>query len=486
MTWCARAVALLSLAPLACGEHGTGPDSASAVVSLAIVAPVAARQGDVVSLAAIVTYRDGGEDTLFSGVGWRLQGSGALQEDGRFVPYGGNVRITATLGPASDTVTIAVHLRALSGSFTTPGLGPVTNRTTSDLWVWQGADDRDYAITGTICKHACLDSDERVYVWDVTDPGSIALTDSISMDARRVNDVMVSADGRFGAATHEASLSPGNGITLFDLTVPAHPTVILHHTEGRFEHGVHNLWIERIQERDYVFASANASGFQDLTILDVTDAVDGTSPPLEVAHYRGDSIEEGVHDTFVRDGLAFVAHWNHGLVILDVGNGIRGGSPSNPVEVSRIDLGNFVHHAWYWPAAGYAFVGQEASLLGMRVVDVSDLASPVAVAEFILPGESPHFFWLDEERGILFASWYTYGVRAIDVTGELLGDLTRQGREYTSIAPAGPGGPGSIWSVHQHGGVVFASDMHNGLWALQFSGGEGNRRTTFEWSPQNR
>lgn len=468
------AVVCSGLAVFGCGEHGTDPDP-SAVASITILAPDEARQGDVVHLAAVVTYRNGAEDTLRSEVHWSLQGSGDLRQDGRFVPYGGNVQIMATFGSASDAATILVHHRALNGSFTALGLGPVSDRSPSDLWVWRAADGRDYAVMGTICMTHCLDSDERVYVWDVTDPASITLTDSIPMDARQVNDVMVSADGRFGAATHEASLSFRNGITLFDLTVPAHPTVILHHTEGRVEHGVHNLWIERIQERGYVFASGFGSGFEDLTILDVTDAVDGTGPPLEVAHYRGATIDEGVHDTYVRDGLAFVAHWNHGLVILDVGNGIRGGAPSNPVEVSTIQLeGGFVHHAWYWPEAGYAFVGQEANLRGMHVVDVSDLEAPAAVATFVLPGEMPHFFWLDEERGILFAAWYTYGVRAIDVSGELLGDLTRQGREYAFIQPAGPGGPGSIWSVHLHDGVVFASDRWNGLWALQFSDGLGD------------
>ena len=44
----------------------------------------------------------------------------------------------------------------------------------------------------------------------------------------------------------------------------------------------------------------------------------------------------GIHDTFVRDGLAFVSAWDAGLIIYDVGNGIRGGSPSRPIEVSRI------------------------------------------------------------------------------------------------------------------------------------------------------
>jgi hypothetical protein len=37
----------------------------------------------------------------------------------------------------------------------------------------------------------------------------------------------------------------------------------------------------------------------------------------------------------VQDGLAYLSYWNDGLVILDVGNGIRGGSPSKPVLVAQ-------------------------------------------------------------------------------------------------------------------------------------------------------
>ena len=32
----------------------------------------------------------------------------------------------------------------------------------------------------------------------------------------------------------------------------------------------------------------------------------------------------GIHDTFVRDGLAFVLAWDTGLMIYDVGHGVRG------------------------------------------------------------------------------------------------------------------------------------------------------------------
>ena len=58
--------------------------------------------------------------------------------------------------------------------------------------------------------------------------------------------------------------------------------------------------------------------------------------------------------------FAFLSHWDAGLIILDVGNGIAGGSPASPVEVSRIKtVGGQTHNAWYWPAAGYVFVGEE-------------------------------------------------------------------------------------------------------------------------------
>ena len=41
----------------------------------------------------------------------------------------------------------------------------------------------------------------------------------------------------------------------------------------------------------------------------------------------------GVHDTFIRDGIAFVCAWNTGVIIYDVGNGMKGGTPAAPIEI---------------------------------------------------------------------------------------------------------------------------------------------------------
>lgn len=195
----------------------------------------------------------------------------------------------------------------------------------------------------------------------------------------------------------------------------------------------------------------------------------------------------GIHDTFVRDGLAFVSAWNTGLIIYDVGNGIAGGSPSAPAEVSRIlpprgpvsALSGSIHNAWWFhnPVSGekrYVFVGQEGpAVIGtsargeIYVVDVSDLAHPSVVATFGLPGAGTHNFWVDETAQVLYAAYYNAGVVAIDVSGTLAGNLSSR-----MIAQVKPGGDDSTytWGVQVANGTVYASDMETGLWQLTLAG----------------
>lgn len=191
----------------------------------------------------------------------------------------------------------------------------------------------------------------------------------------------------------------------------------------------------------------------------------------------------GIHDTYVRDGLAFVFAWNTGVIILDVGNGIRGGSPGRPVEVSRVasptgtasGAAGSIHNGWWFhnPVSGerrYLFAGQEApGVIGAAsrgdifVFDVSDLAHPVAVAQFGISGIGTHNFWVDEAAQVLYAAYYDGGVVAIDVSGTLTGNLASR-----QLAQVRPGGIGDtyVWGVQVANGFVYASDMLTGLWQL--------------------
>lgn len=100
-----------------------------------------------------------------------------------------------------------------------------------------------------------------------------------------------------------------------------------------------------------------------------TDPVD---PPCDPAALRSIA-----HDIYIRDGLAFLSHWNAGMIIIDVGNGIRGGSPTNPLEISRLSTGlNSVHNIWYWPTRKLAFIGEERASGRLQIIDLADLTQP--------------------------------------------------------------------------------------------------------------
>ena len=96
---------------------------------------------------------------------------------------------------------------------------------------------------------------------------------------------------------------------------------------------------------------------------------------------------------------------------------------------------------------------------------------PVEVASFSVTGTTPHNFWMDEALGILYVAWYETGIRALDVSGRLLGDLDRQGREYTALQYNGPGGCASgsrtcSWAPQLHDGLIYLSDQNSGLWVF--------------------
>jgi hypothetical protein len=189
------------------------------------------------------------------------------------------------------------------------------------------------------------------------------------------------------------------------------------------------------------------------------------------------------HDTFVRDGLAFAFMWNAGVRIYDVGNGMVGGSPANPVLVSALITnvdgvpgGPQVHNGWWFhnPVTHenrYLFIGQEGScgaigscsIGDIHIVDVSNLAKPVEVGFIHIAGAGTHNFWMDEANQTLYAAYYNAGVVKIDVSGTLSGDMSNR-----IVKQVQPGGPGQtyVWGVTLSNGTLYATDMLSGFWAL--------------------
>ena len=91
------------------------------------------------------------------------------------------------------------------------------------------------------------------------------------------------------------------------------------------------------------------------------------------------------------------------------------------------------------------------------------LSAPREVAFFHLDGAGTHNFWMNERRQILYAAYYNEGVVALDVSGELHGDLAD--RLIGRIRPGGPEGT-YTWGVMLARGSLYAADMLTGLWQV--------------------
>ena len=421
------------------------------------------RQGDVVRFR--VRALDGAGQQVEGLIPlWGVTDGAAItaeQEYGIFVAeeYGVFV-VQALIGEGvTRSITINVDPRTIDARLETAGRGAIDHHHSGDMWVFEGVNGRDYAYVGTFMY-------DWMKVFDVTDPASPVLTDSVQVDARRINDVKINADGRIGIITREGASSRRNGIVLLDLTVPAHPSILSEYTET-VTGGVHNVWIEG----DLVYACHN--GTNDLHILDISDPM----VPVEVGRWGLSKDDKTLHDVIVQDGYAYLSYWDDGIVILDVGAATHGGAPTAPALVSRraYPIGH-THVAWRH--GRYLFVGDEIWPDGydvdkpleatgyIHVFDVEDLNNPVEVARYEVPDAGAHNVWVEGER--LYVGYYQGGLRVVDISGELRGDLYAQGREIAVLRTTDehtmvPDWP-MAWGAQIHKGHIYTSDLNSGLW----------------------
>lgn len=424
------------------------------------------RRGDVVEFDIVARDAAGNEihDLALDLAVHGLEGTGGfVYDDGTFVAEEtGAFRVLATSGAASAAAIVEVGDRPEPAPVELLDHGPRTEVATSDLWVFEGADGQDYAYTGT---HA-QGGGERMFVWNVTDPTNIVLMDSVVVDARVVNDVKVSEDASWAIITREGASTRRNGIVVLDLADPAHPTILSELTDS-LTGGIHNVWISG----DVVYAVNN--GTSAMHILDLSDPAN----PQHAGRFeiRPGETDKVLHDVWAEDGYAYLSYWDDGLVIADIGAGTHGGTPTEPVFVSRISYPQGNTHV-AWRDRDYVFVGDEIGTAdGMRgfihVIDVSDIENPREVAKYDLPEAGAHNVWVEDE--VLYIAYYQGGLRIVDVSGTLRGDLYRQGRElgfFRTEAAEGQGlqaNSANAWGPQPFKGNLFVSDMTSGLWVVK-------------------
>ena len=444
--------------------------------------------GDVVHLNA-TAKKSNGEAVSDAKIDWSYiytpddttvaPGGPAIIDNGLFAANApGRYTLVAQSGAALARTVIDVKPRDVRRRMTITGRGAVSTTATSDFWPWTGKDGRDYALVGT------WGGDGYGLVFDITDMNNIIKTDSVKVDARTINDVTVSPDGRYGVLSREGASNRVNGVVILDLAVPAHPQ-IASTFDQELTGGVHNVFATN----DYLFA---ISGGEKYVIIDVRDI----TKPKYVSEYQHPNAR--IHDLWVRDGIAYSAQGGVGTVVVDVGNGKYGGTIEKPklITVFPINSGHEIY-PYYQKATGktYLFIGDEEmnragkvwegtqyfNTLGRsggvaqtsggytHIVDFTDPMHPRKVGRYHLEDYGSHDIIVEDD--VLYQAYYDGGVRVVDVSGELLGNLAEQRREIAVFKPYDPKGltanaPFVMNAMPWKGRVLF-TDFNSGLWAAK-------------------
>ena len=176
-----------------------------------------------------------------------LPASALINKEGKFVAETpGIFTVIAESGGFSARKTVEVVKRNVRRKAKVVGHGTVANVNTSDLWVWPGVGKhkgKDFAVTGTWSANG------EAYFWDITEPEKMHIIDTVTVDARTVNDVKVSENGEVAVITREGASNRKNGFVILDVRDPFNVKISAEYNED-MTGGVHNVFIYQ----DHVYA----------------------------------------------------------------------------------------------------------------------------------------------------------------------------------------------------------------------------------------
>lgn len=401
-----------------------------------------------------------------------------------------------------------------------------------DVWVHEG-----YAYVGhwgfqdwaTGNDRFCPETpNSGVAVIDVSDPSDpVRVATLQNPPGTSAEDIVVYDDGPRNIAVAGIQWCGGSrydedadrGLMLWDVTSPASPEQIGYLNTGCCTRGVHELEVEHhANGNTYAYATVptsryadvnTASGYRDengdgdFRMIDITDP----GNPAQVSDwgiqdiggpfYGGQGCDadanygHGAEPS--EDGTrVFLSYWDSGFIALDVSD------PGAPAFLGRTvyaaDEDGDAHSSSYDDASGRLYTadedfcktsgaGIEKGFGYLRVYDYSSPGSPVQIGEYRTPNSlggddqaagdyTIHNPLLVGDR--IYASWYSDGVRVIDVSTpseptEIASFVPPAGRN--PVKPSQRGvltNTPQVWGVVVDGdGLIYASDMNTGLWILE-------------------
>lgn len=375
-----------------------------------------------------------------------------------------------------------------------------------------------------------------VAIVDVRDPASPTMVAKLQGPAGTSAEDVVAFTARYGPLAGRDIAAVGiqvcggsrldasipRGLWLWDVTDPTQPAPLGSLNTGCCTRGLHEFEVEHRADlgRTYAYATVPASEYSDSTspngfrdrqgrgdfrLLDITDpraprevanwgvVHDLGGPPAAGQGCDPDPVYGHGAEPSVDGKLVFLAYWDSGFIALDLTN------PANPAYLGRTvypaNADGDAHSATYDDARKLLFTadedfcktsgaGIEKGFGYLRVYDYSTTSAPFQIGEY----RTPNSRGADDQGAgdftihnaflvgtTIYASWYSDGVRVIDVS-----DPSNPTEIAFFVPPAGsnPVKPPQrfvlpsttqVWGVvvDEATGLVYISDMTTGLWILR-------------------
>lgn len=311
------------------------------------------------------------------------------------------------------------------------------------------------------------------------------------------------------------------GLAVYDVTNPLRPTFLSRLSSGSMTHGVHELSaVQRTDGRVLVLESTprtfemNDGAKGDVRIVDITDPrrpvelIDWDARRDAPASVRNRLRRERSEDELLAhsawpfaDGMKmFVSHWDAGAVFLDISR------PERPRYLSRTPYGSKAegnaHSGWlsadetlfiqndevFHPSRTFPRASRQKAWGYQRLYDVSDPTRPRVLGRFATEnaiagedGRIPRNGYYAVHNNIVvggleYASWYSDGVRIVDVAdpthpteiGFFIPPPQRDPQGFI-VAPDGNRDLTMVWGVAigDDPEIAYASDINSGLWIIR-------------------
>ncbi|WP_277553869.1 LVIVD repeat-containing protein [Halobaculum limi] len=372
----------------------------------------------------------------------------------------------------------------------------------------EGAREAVVSADGRVAYLALGNGYATVDVSDPTDPTVLAARRDLRSDhpdgpISLLNDVKVAGDRLVCVAPAHGGRDLPHGVLTVDVSDPTDPVDVAFY-ETDFP--IHNCEFDG----RYCYLTGNGQVGNPLVVLDIDEQREVSRWSLFSLNDAWAEVSSGlrpIHDVTVRDGVAALAYWDAGTVLLDVSD------PADPTPLGHVDPGDPAtlrdpdprasvvppgnhHYSQLGPSGDLLAVGRETWAVsvdgdltggpsGVDLYDVSDPASPAHLSRIDPPPTPDPSFggtWttahnLDLREDTLYTSWYQGGVKRHDVsdpanpTEETWWAVPDATRFWTAVLAV----PGEFFVASSMG---TRTGEQAGLWTFPDGPGTGGDRAT--------